>query len=567
MRRQWALLVLICSTAPRGHGQCVGGQTFKLTTSNATISSNSYGTTYPNNANCSWVIMPSGARWITLSFALFDTESHRDYVRIYSCSDLACSSKTQLGNSPYSGYAIPESVTVILSGIMRIEFRSNANITRRGFVAIYTSSTSDSTCPTGKYSTGLGGCNSCLNKPYKSYYTSGSEDCSWTCNLGYFERDGYCYLSSGGSCDVGDYSGSAAGSCYPCKNLPYNAYYISNGGSSPTGCSWTCTDKYYSNGYICTYGPPSKYDWLRDPLSPIFKAVAGGAGAALLLAIVVIAIALRAKYSTEVSTVAEERLKHACCTCASSFSARRAVHIACGVLAVPTLALAVASDSIPCDPASFYTQYPSSDPPRKLALAAAAFGLQLVGGAIMYCFSACGCSLCCVCAPGACDRTAQATSAIAVSVLMWWIAASVFGWIVSFLSIELATDYSYRYSYRENRPCFETFTYIPTGLTSIAGILSAASLVLHGHFVTLVPEALHNLHRPRPDGPGPAQALPPSQVQPPQAVNSQQAAKPIDLHPAVADSAVAAESVVFRVAVAPPADAPPAAAVPAVAGV
>ena len=58
--------------------------------------------------------------------------------------------------------------------------------------------------------------------------------------------------------------------------------------------------------------------------------------------------------------------------------------------------------------------------------------------------------------------------------------------------------------------CFISGTLVPSGLTSFAGILSAASLVLHGHFVTLVPEALHSLY---PQDPAPAQ------VQPPQAVN------------------------------------------------
>jgi hypothetical protein len=227
----------------------------------------------------------------------------------------------------------------------------------------------------------------------------------------------------------------------------------------------------------------------------------------LLFVIVVIAIALRAKDSPAFFTVAEEKLNCGCCACTSSFSARQATLIACCVVAVITLALAVASDCIPC----------GDDPARKLALAGAAFGLQLVGGATLYCCSSCGCSLCCVavCAHGVCNRTMQATSAIGFSLLMWFLAASTFGFVVTFLSAELVNSRHERssrdnYYYYMEVPCSFTLTFVPSGLTSLAGILSAASLLLHGHFVTLVPEALHNRYPPAPA---------PAEVQPPELVN------------------------------------------------
>jgi hypothetical protein len=68
--------------------------------------------------------------------------------------------------------------------------------------------------------------------------------------------------------------------------------------------------------------------------------------------------------------------------------------IVCCAVAVITLALAVASDSIPC----------SDIPTSNLTLALAAFGMKLVRGSILYCCSSCGCNLCCVaiCAPGVC---------------------------------------------------------------------------------------------------------------------------------------------------------------------
>ena len=251
-----------------------------------------------------------------------------------------------------------------------------------------------------------------------------------------------------------------------------------------------------------------------------FKGIAGGVGGVLLIAILVVAVALRAKDSPEFFTAAtQDRLRGVCCACTLSFSARRSTLIACGVLAVLELALSVASDCIQCRA--------SGGPGQKLGLAAAAFILQFVGGPIMYCFSSCGCTLCCACAPGGCcNRTMQATSAAGCSVVLWFFAAAFFGWVITFLSLELVESslgYPLRYiDYYSldavyGGPCFITATLVPSGLTSFAGILSAASLVLHGHFVTLVPEALHSLY---PQDPAPAQ------VQPPQAVNHQPEALP-----------------------------------------
>ena len=234
----------------------------------------------------------------------------------------------------------------------------------------------------------------------------------------------------------------------------------------------------------------------------------------MLVVILIVAILLRAKDFPSYKDT-EAKLQSECCACATSFSARRATLIVCGVLAIVTLALAGASDNKPCSP---------DDASSKLGLAAAAFGIQTFGGAIMYCFSSCGCRLCCACAPGVCNRTVQATAAIGCSLLMWWLSGILFTWIVLFLTIELANqrvdNYS-SYSTRSSVPCYYNFTYVPSGLTSIAGILSAASLILHGHFVTLVPEALHNLDPPQPDGgvqPPNADSL---DIQPPNAVNNQ----------------------------------------------
>jgi hypothetical protein len=260
----------------------------------------------------------------------------------------------------------------------------------------------------------------------------------------------------------------------------------------------------------------------------------------MLFVILVTTVVLQAKDSPAFATTVSEKLQGACCACTSSFSGRRATLIVCGVLAILTMALAVASDDIPCDPNFIFVGDTPSNQAGKFRLAAAAFGFQSLGGAIMYCFSSCGCTLCCACAPGACNRTVQATTAIGCSILMWWISGILFVWIVSWLSIDLAlsvqSNSNYGGSYRESDdlPCFYTFYYVPSGLTSIAGILSASSLVLQGHFITLVPEALHNLYPPMQAQQTPASE--PTQVQPPQVVNNQ----PASIHPEPTYLAVAA---------------------------
>ncbi len=155
-REQFILISLICATAPTVYGQCSDNI---YTSSSGTIYSNRFSSNYPNSAECSWIISLPSASSVTLSFSAFETEAGRDFVRIYSCSSSSCLSKTQIGNSPYSGTTTPSSVTSY-TGIMLIEFSSDSSITRKGFTATYTSggsagssgtSGSYSSCQTGQY--------------------------------------------------------------------------------------------------------------------------------------------------------------------------------------------------------------------------------------------------------------------------------------------------------------------------------------------------------------------------------------------------------------------------------
>jgi hypothetical protein len=161
-------------------------------------------------------------------------------------------------------------------------------------------------------------------------------------------------------------------------------------------------------------------------------------------------------------------------------------------LAATTLGLAIASDVISCQPT------------LKLILAVVAFVVHFLAGLVLFLLSSCGCRLCCACAPdaGACNRTAQATSAIGVSLCLWFLAGAAFIYgIVRLLPAALAAVHLGAPSDPDPAACQLSLLLAPPGLAATAGILAAASLLLQGHFVSLVPEALRNLAPPGPTAP------------------------------------------------------------------
>ncbi len=110
---------------------CTG--TTILTTQTGTFSDGSGTSQYANNSNCSWVIQPTNAKSITLSFSDFNTELNNDGVIIY---DGATNTSPVLGK--FSGSSIPSSVTST-GGSMYIEFLSNPSVRGNGWTANYTS--------------------------------------------------------------------------------------------------------------------------------------------------------------------------------------------------------------------------------------------------------------------------------------------------------------------------------------------------------------------------------------------------------------------------------------------
>jgi len=89
---------------------------------------------YDINSDCSWLIQPTGANSVSLSFSSFDTEDFYDYVNIY---DGATTSSTLLGS--YSGSQIPNTITSS-GGVILINFTSDIYVCAAGWSASYTSS-------------------------------------------------------------------------------------------------------------------------------------------------------------------------------------------------------------------------------------------------------------------------------------------------------------------------------------------------------------------------------------------------------------------------------------------
>jgi len=109
-----------------------------LTSASGSFSDGSGNLDYAHNQSCSWLIQPTGATSVTLSFSSFNTEQNVDSVTVY---DGTSSADPVLGN--FSGGSIPSSVTSN-GGDMYVEFNSNSTINDAGWDASYTSTSGPS---------------------------------------------------------------------------------------------------------------------------------------------------------------------------------------------------------------------------------------------------------------------------------------------------------------------------------------------------------------------------------------------------------------------------------------
>jgi subtilisin family serine protease len=111
---------------------CIGTTT--LTAPSGSFSDGSGSNDYGDNADCKWVIKPTNASTVTLSFTTFNVESGYDYVKVY---DDTTTSSTLLGT--FTGTVLPAAVTSS-TGRMLVHFTSDNTVTAAGFSVNYTSS-------------------------------------------------------------------------------------------------------------------------------------------------------------------------------------------------------------------------------------------------------------------------------------------------------------------------------------------------------------------------------------------------------------------------------------------
>ncbi len=116
------------STTPN---YCSGVTT--LTSSTGSFTDGSGTNNYGNNASCKWLIQPTGATTVSLSFSSFDTELNYDGIIVYDGAD---TSSTRLGI--YTGTTLPPMLTST-GGSMLVWFLSDEAFRSAGWAASYNS--------------------------------------------------------------------------------------------------------------------------------------------------------------------------------------------------------------------------------------------------------------------------------------------------------------------------------------------------------------------------------------------------------------------------------------------
>ena len=108
------------------------------TAANGTMSDGSGLSPYTNNADCKWLIAPSDATHITITFTEFATEVNYDLVTVWQCSSITCANSQII--AVLSGtYATSQTFTST-TGFVRLDFISDGSNNDAGFTANWTAS-------------------------------------------------------------------------------------------------------------------------------------------------------------------------------------------------------------------------------------------------------------------------------------------------------------------------------------------------------------------------------------------------------------------------------------------
>jgi hypothetical protein len=234
-------------TSSQPTSYCSG--TTNLTAASGSFTDGSGANSYLNNSNCKWLIQPSGATSITLSFSAFNTESGYDYVKVY---DGSTTSAALIGS--FSGTSIPASVTSS-GGSMLVSFTSDGTGTSTGWSASYTSSTqttsycsgtSNLTAASGSFTDGSGA-NNYLNNSNCKWLIQPSGATSITLSFSAFNTElGYDYVrvydgSTTSAALIGSFSGTSIPASVTSSGGSMLVNFTSDGTANRTGWSASYT--------------------------------------------------------------------------------------------------------------------------------------------------------------------------------------------------------------------------------------------------------------------------------------------------------------------------------------
>jgi hypothetical protein len=114
-----------------------GGTCGLFTAVSGNFSDGSGTSNYANSANCEWIIAPPMSTLINISFNELSTQTGKDFIRVFECTDVACSQQKLLAELT-GWYFTPPYVTVT-TGFIKVVFTSDATLSYQGFTASWTS--------------------------------------------------------------------------------------------------------------------------------------------------------------------------------------------------------------------------------------------------------------------------------------------------------------------------------------------------------------------------------------------------------------------------------------------
>jgi hypothetical protein len=127
--------------APQTNLSCAGcgSSCGVLTAAQGTFSDGSGASNYANSATCQWIIAPTGATQVFVTFTEFSTESCCDILRVYQCATSMCED-AQLIAELSGTYTTAQSQTIMSNtGVLLLQFTTNSGTTALGFTAIWDS--------------------------------------------------------------------------------------------------------------------------------------------------------------------------------------------------------------------------------------------------------------------------------------------------------------------------------------------------------------------------------------------------------------------------------------------